>query len=396
MMPTWKRAMRHTGYSRLFLAGVLSQTRGSGTPPPLVVLRSKRKFIRSVAEAPPDMTRTQQNLVVAALHTVMGELPDHIFTGLETKARVTVTGSACWESTRAEGGTAQAVLEIMTKYDGDRMIPIIDLDTGENIEYRRKADFESIGTAVFWACLSEVMGEDPQYLSEVFLTLVKEPGKARVVTKGHAALKIVLDTVSKICAGPLKKGFKSSESGMGKSHHGWNLFRDMFSEEFEDILFSENRKLREEDVYVDHIERLVVWEELYCSSTDYQEATDRLIHLLGRIIGSVWMRKCGIPPVLRGIVMAICYRPRKVYFSASGALKTEGRPVEGDPDLRYVTLYRGVLMGDPLTKVVLHFTNIVARQLGQSMTDGSIFSHFPGNGYEAATHFHEAVWGHST
>jgi hypothetical protein len=373
LRPVWDRAVRHEGFSRLYLAGTLSQTRGSGTPPPLVALRSKRKFLMSVQEAPPDLTPTQAALIAAAMDEALRGIPDHVFTGLDTKARVTVTGSACWEATRKEGGTAQAILEIMSKYD-EMPVPVIDLDTGKTLEYRQKSDFESIGTAIFFACLDEVLHTTPEELKSVLLTMVKEPSKTRVVTKGHAALKIVLDTVSKICSWPLKKGFKSSESGMGKSHHGWNLFKDFTSEEMFDLLFSEDRRRRVEDTFNDHVDRVVHWQDVWFCSTDFQEATDRLVHSFARIIGQKWMKKCGIPLLLQGIVGGICFQPRKVYFTATGPLMDIGRPAEGDT--RYITLYRGVLMGDPLTKVILHFSNIISRSLGEGMASGKIFESF--------------------
>jgi len=373
LRPVWDRAVRHEGFSRLYLAGTLSQTRGSGTPPPLVVLRSKRKFILSVDSPPPEISETHVALFEKAMDDVMEEIPDHIFTGLSTKARVTVTGAACWEANRREGGTAQAILDLMAKYE-DMPIPIRDLDTGKISEVLRKDDFESIGTAVFYACLDEVLHTKPEDLRSVWLTVVREPSKARVVTKGVAALKIVLDTVSKICSYPLKKGIKSSTSGMGKSHHGWNLFKDFTSEEMYDLLFSEDRKRRVEDTFNDHIDRVMVWQDLWFCSTDYQEATDRMVHTFARRISHKWMRKCGIPQLLQGIVLGICFQPRTVYFTATGPLSRLGRAV--DDQTRACTLYRGVLMGDPLTKVVLHFSNIISRKIGEGITSGDLFRHF--------------------
>lgn len=386
---TWKRAVRHESFQHAYLAGLMSQTRGSGTPPPLVILRSKRKFLLSVQEAPPTISDTHANLINVALDNAIGRIPEHIFTGLDTKARVTVTGSACWEATRAQGGTAQAILDLMAKYE-NLPIPIRDLETGTITEWLPKQSFESIGTAIFWACLQEVLETSPESLREVNLTIVREPGKARVVTKGRASLKIVLDTVSKICSYPLKKGFKSSESGMGKSHHGWNLFKDFTSEEMYDFLFTEDRERREEDVYASHVERLQVWEDVYLSSTDYQEATDRMVHQFARRAAAKWMKKCGIPPVLQGIVFAVCYKPRRIFFTATGPLKNIGEPVEGHQ--RTVRLYRGVLMGDPLTKVILHLVNIVTREIGQTLMDGTIFKSFQ-NGMACEEAFKSALKG---
>jgi len=373
LRPAWERAVRHEGFSRLYLAGTLSQTRGSGTPPPLVVLRSKRKFILSVDSPPPEVTPTQQALFEVAMDDVIGEIPDHIFTGLDTKARVTVTGAACWEANRREGGTAQAVLDLMAKYE-NMPIPIRDMDTGKIVSFKTKEQFESIGTAVFHACLDEVLHTSVEDLRKVHLTVVREPSKARVVTKGLAALKIVLDTVSKICSYPLKKGIKSSGSGMGKSHHGWNLFKDFSSEEMYNLLFTEDRDRRTEDTFNDHIDRVCRWQDLWFCSTDYQEATDRMVHAFARRIADKWMRKCGIPPLLQGIVLGVCFQPRTVYFTATGPLSKLGHAV--DDQTRRCTLYRGVLMGDPLTKVILHFSNIVSRRIGEGIASGDIFRHF--------------------
>lgn len=384
---TWKRATCHNGYQRLFLAGTLSQTRGSGTPPPLVVLRSKRKFLLSVSELPPVVSPTARTLLSGAMDEVMRTLPDHIFTGLSTKARVTVTGSACWEATRKDGGTAQAILDLMKKYD-DLSIPVRDMETGNVIEWTPRASFESIGTAIFHACLDEVLNTSPETLREVSLTIVREPGKARVVTKGHAALKIVLDTVSKICSWPLKKGFKSSESGMGKAHHGWNLFKDFSSDEIYELMFKEDRSRRVEDVFNDHIDRVTFWEDIYFASTDYQEATDRLVHSIAKMIAVKWMERCGIPKLLQGLVCAVCYRPRTVFFSATGALKEIGLPLGGDQNS--LVLHRGVLMGDPLTKVILHFTNILSRKVGEGIATGDLLRLFP-NGNTAYAAFQEGM-----
>ncbi|QZE12026.1 MAG: RNA-dependent RNA polymerase [Sclerotinia sclerotiorum narnavirus 2] len=383
LRPAWSRAVKHDGFSRLYLAGTLSQTRGSGTPPSLVVLRSKRKFLQSVQEQPPKVTETQRALLHASLNNIIREVPDHIFTGLDTKARITVTGSACWEANRKEGGTAQAILSLMLKYD-IMPVPIRCMDTGKVLEWRNKDAFESIGTAIFYACLDEVLMTSPEELRKVYLTVVREPSKARVVTKGHAALKIVLDTISKICSWPLKKGFTSSASGMGKSHHGWNLFKDMTSEEMADLMFCEDRTRRVEDTFNDHIDRTQFWQDLWFSSTDFQEATDRLVHSIAQPIGSAWMKKCGIPPLLQGIVVGTCFQPRTVYFTATGPLKHIGLPTGGE-DENKITLRRGVLMGDPLTKVVLHLVNIIIRDLGQGMSSGKIFM-----GFSNSAEAHEA------
>jgi hypothetical protein len=207
---------------------MLSQTRAAGTPPPAVVLKSKRKFLRTVQQDSEELTPVQEHLIQRSLTALASKLPEEVFTGLKTKSRVSVTGSACAEATRAEGGTYEALLVLVTSRED--MIPVRDFDTGKVLTYKSASLFESAGEALFHCCLDEVLRTTPEELRKVQLTTVKEPGKARTVTKGPAALKVVLDTVSKICSWPLKK-LESSASGMGKSHHGWNLFCDLFDEQ---------------------------------------------------------------------------------------------------------------------------------------------------------------------
>jgi len=368
--------------------GVMSQTRGAGTPPPLVVLQSKRKFLLTVSGETTPLTKTERALIMRSLDNVLLDLPDASFTGLATKARVTISGAACWEATRKEGGTAQAVLDIMSKYD-EFGIPVRDLNTGAIQRYVDKSDFDSAGEAVFWACLHEVLNTQPLELRKAFLTVVKEPGKGRSVTKGKTALKIVLDTVSKICSSPLRKGVESSKSGMGKSHHGWNFFLDMMSDDMKEELFTPESVEQEE--YEDYMVKHIVWEDIFLGSTDYQEATDQMHHEFAEIAGVKWMRKCGIPRLLEGIVRATCYNPRTIFFTGTGVLANIGEPeLYLGTDVRSVQLRRGVLMGDPLTKVVLHLSNITARSLATGLLSGNAMSGFM-NSHEAKAAFSNAL-----
>jgi len=237
---------------------------------------------------------------VAALGEVLTNLQQEAFTGLSTKARVTVSTSASWEHTRKEGGTIEAAREILASLPIGEQVPVRDLDTGEVESYRDKDDFDSVGEVIFWLALDHVLRSPPAHLNYAYLTMVKEPGKARVVTKARACLKIVLDLVNKLVSAPLEKGVRSSASGMGKSNHGWNLFCRLMSDEVRDMVFS--LESREENPYEGYVERTDTFKNLFMSSTDYKEATDQLTHIVGADLGGAWMIKCGIPRVLRAIV----------------------------------------------------------------------------------------------
>jgi len=371
---SWKTVTGAAGYENLMRISILSQTRGAGTPPPLVVLQSKLKFLKTVStEAGPE-DATMRSLRDLALQEVIKDLPVEATTGLATKARVTVASSACWEKTRKEGGTTEAIKEMLTSVDSCRQVPVRNLDTGRAEAWLFPDDFGTVGERIFWTSLDQVLRTPPEELRTAFLTVVKEPGKARSVTKARACLKIVLDTVSKLCSEPLAKGIRSSHSGMTAANHGWNFFNSLSTGEEK---YETYRLLRrEESHFADYVERTDVYENLYVSSTDYQEATDRMRHDVAASLGRAWMTKCGIPKLLRGIVIETCYKPRKIFFKATGCLKEIGARTE-DEDIRFVTLRQGVLMGDPLTKPVLHLTNVCTRHLEKRLLSRDFYSQLP-------------------
>jgi len=367
---TWKVLQDASGYERLLIIGILSQTRGCGTPPPLVVLQSKRKFLETVSLETPPESATMRTLRRLAMEEIIKDLPIAAVTGLSTKSRVTITSAACWEKTRREGGTTEQVKEMICAVDPMSQIPVRDLDTGGVKCWKFQDQFDTVGELIFWVALDRVLHTPPVELLKAFLTVVKEPGKARSVTKARACLKIVLDLVSKLCSEPLAKGIRSSQSGMSASNHGWNFFNS-FSNDIEraEVFSLLNR---EETSFEGYVERTDTFEDLYVGSTDYEEATDQLEHQVARDLGIPWMQKCGIPKILQGIVIETCYNPREIYFKATGLLADIGEPVDGD--IHKIILRRGVLMGDPLTKPVLHLINVCDRHLQKRMLDPDFYS----------------------
>jgi len=366
---TWKVLQGAKGHERLLIIGVLSQTRGCGTPPPLVVLQAKRTFLQTVSLEPPEESVTVRTLRRMAIEEVIENLPIAAVTGLSTKSRVTVTSAACWEKTRREGGTTEQIKEMIGGVDPMSQVPVRNLDTGSVEAWKFQDDFDTVGELIFWVCLDRVLHTPPVELRKAFLTVVKEPGKARSVTKARACLKIVLDLVSKLCSEPLAKGIRSSQSGMSASNHGWNFFNSFSNEIERNEVFHLLR--REETTFEGYVERTDTFEDIFVSSTDYKNATDSLLHVVAKDLGVPWMTKCGIPKVLQGIVIETCYKPREIFFKASGLLEDLGESVDGD--IHKITLRQGVLMGDPLTKPVLHLINVCDRLLQKRMLDPDFY-----------------------
>jgi hypothetical protein len=216
------------------------------------------------------------------------------------------------------------------------------------------------------------------------LVMISEPGKARTVTKASAALKVVLDLVNKLCSHPLGK-IASSASGMNKSSHAWNTFRNGWTNEGKEFVFAEQN--RSTTVRPDGT-RLVekTYRDLWLSSTDYSEATDKLRHEVALPIANYWMKKCGIPPILQMIVRGTCFVPRPIVFEAHGPMSAYGEEWTKDSPFRsprFVMLRQGVLMGDPLTKVCLHLVNILVRIVGEKYSTESFIKRiFPWKGTE--------------
>jgi hypothetical protein len=388
-LPVWKRVqkMEYSPY-KVFVMGILSQSRGCGTPPLIVTLLSKRKFVETVTTPVEPLNVYNEGLIRACMKHIVSNLPDEAFTGLDTKARITLTTSACFEETVKEGGTVQAIANMLQRIPTGTLIPIRNLETG-TIDERVEKDTLTIGELIFWHSVQKVVETPLEELRTVFLLIVKEPGKARSVTKSLSYLKVVLDVISKICSYPLKKGISSSESGMSMESHGWNFFKRFFKPSSEVDLFL----LKERDVgpFVGGSRNVTeTYNDVFVSSTDYETATDYMDHSVVRIISETWMKRCGIPKFLRGIVHNVCYKPRKILFRAEGPLSDLGSPTNTE-GVRCVTTSRGVLMGDPLTKPCLHLINVAVRVLAENCTNVEFLSEVSTNPFELARHFRTVV-----
>jgi len=245
-----------------------------------------------------------------------------------------------------------------------RPAKIYDLFTGSFIKFELLKNMEA-GEYIFYRCLEEVLEMSPEEVSKVFVSVVKEPGKARSVTKGMISLKIVLDVINKIVSYPLSK-VETSKSGMGMDAHGWNLFTEMFKHPGEVF-----HKLKiEHSGTSSQCVRKVTYDDVFAECTDFTNATDAMNHTVSRIIANKWMNKCGIPRVLQRIAFKTCFSKRKVFFNGRGVFSQLGEDDGSGTNTRFVTLQNGILMGDPLTKVLLHFTNISIRCLGRYLATG--------------------------
>jgi hypothetical protein len=361
--------------SYLSTLGILDQSRCCGSPPKIVTLQSKRDTLLELSMGIDAFEPHKLAILKACMDKVFSSIPDSALTGLATHATLRVTTAACWENIVSEGGTAQAINNIVWTAQAGRKCLIRDLDTGKIIDQKTISE-TTIGEYIFWRSLEEVLTIPPDELAQVWLVMVEDPGKARTVTKGRACLKVIYDVIHRLCARLLTKGISSSASGMEKSNHAWQFFKTFFQPENRDESFKElNIEVLGTREEIGQTTKRVRFLDLYCSSTDYKSATDKFRLEVSDIIGTRIMRKVGIPPFLIGIVRRVSFRPRKVFFVARGPLKDIGEPGP-DEGVRFIRTTRGILMGDPLTKVILHMVNVNIRAFEEIFDKEDLFSFY--------------------
>jgi hypothetical protein len=115
----------------------------------------------------------------------------------------------------------------------------------------------------------------------------------------------------------------------------------------------------------------ITYKDAWASSTDFTCATDAMEHKIGRLIADFWMSIVGLPEGLRKIVRLL-FCPRVAEFTGFGLFSEVGEPVEDREDLRRITMVRGVMMGDPLTKIILHLLNMGVRSLSEGFCEESL------------------------
>jgi hypothetical protein len=71
------------------------------------------------------------------------------------------------------------------------------------------------------------------------------------------------------------------------------------------------------------------YRKLWCSSTDYSNATDAFNLEIASLIAHFWMDICGIPKGLRALVREL-FKPRIIEFRGTGPLASIGELVRDD------------------------------------------------------------------
>jgi hypothetical protein len=317
----------------------LSQTRASGIPPKSVFVRTQRT-LRKVLTNPPSLD-TWERVKFYVGHGV-DQLHYDIMSGMsETererflskcldRAKISLSDSGEFFTKAHEGGKLEATRKVLYSL---QEVEEINLETGFKTGNILNKENSSIGDMIFhWAC-GHFVDRKAIYSTNVMsvrVSLVAELGKYRGITVSHLAHSVLLHVASHVLLEYIKE-VPSSRSGVSAANHAWNFFKRLSHKNPEASFIFGNK-------------------DTYVFSTDWKDASNYADHAVAQGMINRVMHNLGFPQWYRQTVAFALCAPRQVEF-----VDEETRLLE-----RYYTT-RGVLMGDPVCKVVLHLYHIVCR-----------------------------------
>jgi len=316
----------------------MSQTRASGVPPRSVYLKSLQKIKETLTE-PPDRSRYERvkYYVAEGIETLHQEMVESIgsesqserfWARVISRAKISLSDSGEFFTSSESGGKLEAARKVLVSHP---RIPEVNLENGSHTG-RILTEDDSVGIRLFhWAC-NEFRDRNSVYdrnVMSIRISLVAELGKYRAITVSHLAHAILLHVLSHVLLEYIS-AIPSSRSGVGAANHAWNFFKRLSHKN------PAGAFIFEKDAYV--------------FSTDWEEATDWMDHLISQLMVNRLCNCVGIPTWYRQTATFALCAPRQVE--------------EIDPDDKTLSRYfttRGEMMGDPVTKVILHLAHLVAR-----------------------------------
>jgi hypothetical protein len=324
----------------LYSVATLSQTRASGVPPRSVYLKTMLK-IKTVLQEPedPQVYEDVRAFIRPSIVSIHNKVLDRLgsmsqiekfWTNCLEKAKISLSDSGEFFTNSESGGKLEACRKILSQM---KEVPIRNLHTGV-VESIVPIDSIPVGEAIFqWACerFSDRNACYDRNLMSVRISLVAELGKYRAITVSHLAHAVLLHVLSHVLLEYLK-AIPSSCSGVAAGNHAWNFFKRL-----------SHKNPNANFIFGD--------KDVYLFSTDWEQATDFTNQSIAQSILTHLCDVLGIPRwYAETCIFALC-APRQVE-----QLDPENKTLE----CFFTT--RGELMGDPVTKVILHYHHLVARE----------------------------------
>jgi hypothetical protein len=341
---------RHNLYTSL----IICQTRATSLPPFEMGRRSLSKWIGVVTteseELPPQLARHIKLALLSVHRKIDGT---GLREELKTSANLEMSATAALGVTREELGKLEAVARILSL---DMEIPTRDLRSGETTGLI-KHDGQNTGTYLFWYSIW-FCSTHPDKASEIEVFAVNEQGKSRIVSKSHVCVTILLFGLSTVAQNWVAR-VPSSRAGMTSANDLWQLYQRLSPDNpAADFIWSIQNE--------DKSKQIETYSSIWAVSTDMEQATDFGCWNRGRVLlGTLCCTILGMGKWYIGLCLRFLCGERIAHVQHY-SMGLDGK-VETQPYT--IRTKRGWLMGDPGTKILLHCTNIVARELGAIMAE---------------------------
>jgi len=321
---------------------ILSQTRASGVPPRGVYDKTIAKTI-AILKTPSSrelfdiikgpLVRSVDHLYYDLLIRIGGsENREKFFTDVANAAKVSLSDSGEFFTNTNDGGKLEASRRVLIAHPE---IPEIDLHTGLPTGKILTRDSPTGERLFHWAC-GTFVDRTKVYEKNCMscrISLVAELGKYRTITVSTLQHAVLLHPFSHMGL-KILEALPSSESGIGAANHAWNFFKRL-SHKNPSASFIFNKDI-----------------ETSVMSTDWESATDYCDPYIAGAMINRFMNLLGIPQ----------WYAQTVHFALCAPRQVETLDRNGVPVSKFYTS-RGVLMGDPVTKVVLHLHHLVGRRI---------------------------------
>jgi hypothetical protein len=324
---------------------IMSQTRASGVPPRSIYDRTLAKTREILTtESNKDLYHEIMGPLQNAVDQVYDDLltrlgstekREEFFNSLINVSKISLSDSGEFFTPTAIGGKLEAARRIL---QSNPAIPEVDLHTGRPTGKLLTKENSTEGSRLFhWSCGKFNRGGSTPYTNNSMscrISLVAELGKYRTITVSTEQHSLLLHPLSHIGLAILGQ-FPSSASGVGAANHAWNFFKRL------------SHKNPSASFIFDMIRSSVF-------STDWEQATDYSDPYIAGAILNRFLMKLGVPEWYRKTALFALTAPRQVEL-----MDRNGVPIE-----KFYTK-RGVLMGDPVTKVVLHLYHLVGGKIAK-------------------------------
>jgi len=334
----------------LYKASILCQTRASGVPPRSMYADALQKVkVTLTTPASPEHAKAIMPLLHKVVDSTYNEVllstthHNKMWERIVSSAKVSLSDSGEFFTKVKEGGKLEATRRILQE---NPKIQEVNLQTGDLTGAILTKDNSSPGEMLFHYSCGQFRDRSSCYeknLMSMRISLVAELGKYRAITVTPIAHAAFLHPASHMCLEFLEK-IPSSESGIGAAAHAWNFFKRMnVGNPNAQFIFSGT-------------------ENLCLFSTDWSEATDHCDPYMSQVMLNRLFSKMGFPTWYRQTVMFALLGPRQVEF------------LDDEKVLDFFITQRGALMGDPVTKVLLHLYHLVARPLALKLLEEQSWS----------------------